>query len=277
VKRIGQILLGILVVLVLLVGGVLGWAYYDMNTGGSEALTNTTIEGDGVTLNAYLAEPSGEGPHPAVIMIHEWWGLREGITQKADALAEQGYVVLAVDAFRGQQASSVPGALVLNLSYDQALIDADMDTYLDFLTGRDDVDASRVGIMGYCFGGRQATMAAVRQPAAFAAVLNYYGGSTPNTVEALEPLRGQDVMVLGVFGEEDTSIPLEEVDTFEASLQELDIEHEITVYEGVGHAFVTEDSINETDTAAAQAWQQGVTFLDTHLTADAESDTDTTS
>jgi carboxymethylenebutenolidase len=252
-------------VVLLLVIGVVGWALYDINAGlAATDLTNTTVNGpDGLTLNAYLAEPEGEGPFPAVLMIHEWWGIREEITVKADALAEAGYVVLAVDAYRGRVATGVPGALLNTLNYPQDRIDADLAAFHAHLTGLPNVDPDAVAVMGFCFGGRQSVLFAVNNPGNVAAVLTYYGGGQPSTTDELAPLAGEDVNVLGVFGAEDATIPLEAVDQFEASLNELGVPVEVTVYDGVGHAFVKE---LEGDSASAQAWQQGLAFLAETLT-----------
>lgn len=269
-KRVRQILIALLVIVGLLIGGVIGWGVYDLNTGDSLDIANMRTENsDGEFLNAYLATPDGNGPFPAVMMIHEWWGLREDITTKADRLAEQGYVVLAVDAYRGTVADSVPGALFLNLTYDQALIDADMTTFYEYLAARGDVDTSRIAVLGYCFGGRQAVRFGINHPQDVAAVLTYYGGGQANTVEQLQPLAGEDVAVLGVFGEEDGSIPQSDVEQFESALAELDVPHQITVYPGVGHAFVTPDAIDTPDSAAAQAWQEGLDFLQEQFAAPA--------
>lgn len=262
-QRVSRIIFGLIVVLAFAIGAVIGWTVYDLNTDNSANVANMRTENsDGEFLNAYLALPDGNGPFPAVMLIHEWWGLREDITVKADRLAEQGYVVLAVDAYRGTTADTVPGALFLNLTYDQALIDADMTTFYEFLAARGDVDTSRLAVLGYCFGGRQAVRYGTNNPADVAAILTYYGGGQINTVDGLQPLADEDVAVLGVFGEEDNSIPPEDVEQFESALTELDIPHQITVYPGVGHAFVTPDALDDAGSAAAQAWQEGLDFLE---------------
>ena len=96
---IKRILLGVLGLIGLLVVVVVGIVVVDANFGDKVTNhTNITYPGEGgVTLNGYLAEPEGEGTYPGILLIHEWWGLNEGITTLADVLAAEGYMVLAVD------------------------------------------------------------------------------------------------------------------------------------------------------------------------------------
>ncbi|MEO0563342.1 MAG: dienelactone hydrolase family protein, partial [Chloroflexota bacterium] len=164
-------------------------------------------------------------------------------------------------------ATSVPGALFNTITYPQEQIDADMAVFYDYLTGLDNVDPTRVGVMGFCFGGYQSVVFAVNNPSATRAVLTYYGGRQPRTEETLEPLVGEDVAVLGVFGAEDASIPLSDVESFENALNSLGVAAEVEVYEGVGHAFVTE---LEGDSTSAQAWARGIAFLNAQLGETAE-------
>jgi carboxymethylenebutenolidase len=195
-------------------------------------------------------------------MIHEWWGLREDILEKADDLAGRGYVVLAVDAFRGQVASSVPGAIYMNLTYPQSTIDSDLDASFDYLVSLDNVDAERVAVMGFCFGGRQSMLFGIRRPDELKAILTYYGGSQPITEDELRPLASSDVAVLGIFGQLDETIPIEEVSELGKSLQTLDVPVEITIYEAVGHAFVKDI---ENPGASRDAWRAGVRFLNQNV------------
>jgi len=82
---------------------------------------------DGVTLHGYLALPPGSGQHPAVLMIHEWWGLNRDITLLADALAKEGYLVLAPDAFRGSVATTPEQAMKQVTGTPREQVAADLD------------------------------------------------------------------------------------------------------------------------------------------------------
>jgi carboxymethylenebutenolidase len=258
-KRIGLGLLALLAGLVLVVAGLI--AYDGVFGRDVTAVTNTTYPGpDGQTLHGYLAQPDTPGPHPGVLLIHEWWGLNEEITALADELASAGYVVLAPDSYRGQTTSLIPRAIWLVTTTPQPQIAADIDSALAHLRQLDAVDSDRVGSVGFCFGGRQSLWLGLRQPDLLAATVLFYGG--PETeIEALRPLSQP---VLGTFGREDSSIPLANVEAFERSLQQLGVAHTVTIYDDVGHAFLNSENIHTPGQARA-AWKQMIDFLSTHL------------
>ena len=258
-KRIGLGLLALLLGLVLVVAGLIA---YDTVFGRDvTAVTNITYPGpDGQTLHGYLAQPVTPGPHPGVLLIHEWWGLNEEITALADELAREGYVVLAPDSYRGRTTSLIPRAIWLVTTTPQPQIAADTDSALAHLRQLDAVDAARVGSVGFCFGGRQSLWLGLRQPDLLAATVLFYGG--PETeVEALRPLSQP---VLGIFGREDSSIPIANVEAFERSLQQLGHPHTVTIYDDAGHAFLNSENVH-TPGPARDAWRQMLAFLNDHL------------
>ena len=262
-QGLGVLLLAVVLVLM----GIVGYALYDINAGFSATdLTNVTVPAAGGerTLNAYLAQPEGDGTYPGVIMIHEWSGIREDMVEKADTLADEGFVVLAVDLYRGDVSTSFIGSLLNSATYPQDKIDADMLVFYDYLTGLEQVDTERIGVMGYCYGGMQTMIFAVENPDAVQVAMNYYGIRQPYSAAELEPMGAADVAVLGVFGAEDDIISAEDITQLDDALTQADVTHEITVYDGVGHAFVRALA---GDSASAQAWGEGVDFLKTHLAA----------
>ena len=256
-KRVLGGILGLILLVVLLFAGVIVFdAAFGMETA---EYTNITYSGeDGKDLIGYLAQPESPGPHPGVLLIHEWWGLNEGITILADALAAEGYVVLAPDAYRGRVTAQFPRALWLRLTTPEAQVFSDIDAALAYLMSLDNVDTTRLASMGFCFGGGHSLQLGMRQSENLALTILYYGAVVTEP-DLLRPLTdGQPV--LGVFGEEDQSIPVADVLEFEAALNTLAIPNEITIYEGVGHAFLTEENYNEPGTAG-EAWQQTLRFL----------------
>ena len=260
-KRALWALLGLFVLMIALLAGSIAFdAWFGRS---STEFTNVSFPGqDGATLYGYLALPDGPGPHPAVLLIHEWWGLNEGMPVLADALAAEGYVVLAADAYRGALTAQVPRALWLRLTIPEEQVRADLDDALDYLLAQDEVDPERVATMGFCFGGGESLQLGLRQSERLAVTVLYYG-SVVTDIEALRPLRDQQG-VLGIFGEEDQQIFVEDVLEFETALNSLEIANEVTIYEGVGHAFLNEDNFDQPG-SAGDAWQQTLDFLATNL------------
>jgi carboxymethylenebutenolidase len=263
-KWIRRILLGLLALVglfILLIGGIF---VFDRLFGPETSdFTNTTYtDASGQELLGYLAEPEGPGPHPAVLLIHEWWGLNEGITILADALAEEGYLVFAPDAYRGRVSNQIPGALYLRLSTPEEQVKADLDAALDHMLSLPNVDSSRVATMGFCFGGGHSLMLGLRSTENIPLTIIYYGDVITDA-NLLEPLMDSQG-VLGVFAEEDQQIFVEDVLEFESALNTLDIPNEITIYPDVGHAFITEENFDEPGTAG-EAWQQAVDFLNANF------------
>lgn len=259
-----RVVLTILAVALIAVIVVAGFIAYDATFGEtSTGVANVTYSGSGeMTLHGYLVEPAAAGPQAAVLLIHEWWGLNEDIVRLADALAAEGYVVLAPDAYRGKVTSQVPRALWLRLTTPQEQIAADLNSALTYLRNLESVDASRVAVWGFCFGGDQALQLALRRPEQVSATIIYYG-SLVTEEEALRPLTAAQP-VLGIFGAEDAQIPVSEVRAFETALNNLGVENEITVYEGVGHAFLGSENYQEPG-PPVEAWQQTIAFLNDNL------------
>lgn len=262
-KRILFAFLAFLLVIILLFAGTI---IFDSLFGRDTAdFANVTYEdAAGETLYGYLAEPEGPGPHPGILLIHEWWGLNEGITILADALAEEGYLVFAADGYGGNVTATIPRALWLRLTTQEAQVKADIDSGLAYLRGLENVDTDRVASMGFCFGGGHSLQLGLRQSENLALTIIYYGAVVTDP-DLLRPLtEGQPV--LGIFAEEDNTIFPEEVLEFEAALNSLDIENEITIYPGVGHAFLTEENYNQPG-PAGDAWAQTIAFLAENLQA----------
>lgn len=260
-----RIVLGLLGALLVLVVILVASVFVDGALGGERiaALTNTTIPGINgqPDVRAYVARPQGAGPFPAVIMIHEFYGLNESIVDKADGLAEEGYIVVAPDTFRGSTTSWIPRAIYQVITTDPAQVNLDLDSVRAWLDREPAVDSTRVGIAGFCYGGRASLAYSLHNPAGIAATVVFYG-SPETDPQILATLNGP---VLGIFGGADTSIPLADVAAFEAGLNEAGIANQISVYEGQPHAFVTDIASIRMGGVQAQAWQEMLDFLDANL------------
>jgi carboxymethylenebutenolidase len=221
-----------------------------------EALTNTQI-GD---VQAFVAKPSGIGPFPAVVMVHEFWGLRQEIVDKAKLLAKEGYVVIAPDTYRNQRTDWIPRAIYLSASTPKDRVNTDMGAVFSWLEVQANVDPKRIAVMGFCYGGTVALNFSLSNLRVAATAVFY--GQLVTDAEILKRLPGP---VLGVFGGADVSIPLEKVRAFEAGLKAANISHEVKVYDGMGHAFVQGVAEIEAGGPQGQAWTQLKAFLNRSL------------
>lgn len=207
--------------------------------------------------NGYLVHPAGNNL-PAVVVIHEWWGLNQHIKDAADRLAAEGYVVLAVDLY-GEVATVPERARELSGSVrsnpDEAI--NNLNAAVEYVSSLPNVDSSRVASLGWCFGGGQSMQLALNTERPLAATIIYYG----TLVTDAEQLSAIKWPVLGVFGSADQSIPVETVNQFEAALDVNDITNEIYIYEGVGHAFANPSGDNYAPEETADAWEKTLAFL----------------
>lgn len=196
---------------------------------GQQAVTFPSGQSAGQGL-LYL--PQGEGRHPALVVIHEWWGLNDWIKQEAQRYAAMGYVVLAVDLYHGKIAdtSDMAHELSRGLPQDQGV--RDLTAAVKYLESREDVKRRRIGAVGWCMGGGYALQLAMASPQLRAVAVNYGSLATDRA-----SLRRIHAAVLGNFGGLDRGIPPESVHAFELTMQGLGKPANIRIYPDAGHAF----------------------------------------
>jgi carboxymethylenebutenolidase len=209
------------------------------------------------TVNGVLYTPVGKGPFPALIVIHEYWGLNDWVKEQAGKLADQGYVALAIDLYRGKVADNPDLAheLMRGVPDDRAL--RDLRAAYNFLAAQRNVKKDRIGSIGWCMGGGYSLDVALAEPQLAAAVINYGRLAT-------EPsdLKKINAPILGLFGGQDRGITPDDVKKFQQSMEQLGKKVEVKIYPDAGHAF--ENPNNKTGyrpEAAADAWQRTVSFL----------------
>jgi carboxymethylenebutenolidase len=206
--------------------------------------------------NGFYAKPSVEGSYPGVILIHEWWGLNDNIKDMAELLASDGYIVLAVDLYEGKVAQNQDEARQLTSSLNQTRAVENMKAAVEYLREQ---GASKVGSLGWCFGGGQSLQLALND--GIDATIIYYG----RLVDDEDQLSKITWPVLGIFGDKDTSILVDSVNAFDAALDKLNIENEIYIYPNVGHAFANPSGMNYAPEETKDAWEKTLAFLERHL------------
>ena len=205
----------------------------------------------------FYASPVETGEYPGIVMIHEWWGLNDTIKDMAKMLSSQGYRVLAVDLYNGEIAADSTRARELATSLDQELALENMQAAIVYLKNQ---GSTKLASLGWCFGGGQSMQLAVEDEVLDATVI-YYG----TLVTDQEQLSTVTWPVLGIFGAEDTSIPVETVNEFDAALGTLNIVHEVYIYPGVGHAFANPSGQNYAPDETKDAWGKTLAFLEKYL------------
>jgi len=229
-------------------------ALHELREGAAPALRGEMIELAGGV--AYLSRPEGEGPHPGILVIQEWWGLNDHMKHWTDRLAADGYLALAVDLYDGVVASTPDEAMAAMQKVDEERAHAILRAGLDRL---DELGAGKLGCIGWCFGGGWSLQTALANPDVAACVI-YYG----RLVEDVEALRKLGGPVCGIFGKKDQGIPPETVDRFDAALGKAGIEHEIWRYDAE-HAFANPSSARYDEKSAGAAWDKARAFLAKNL------------
>ena len=203
-------------------------------------------------MNCKLARPAGD-IHGGIILIHEWWGLNEQMQSVAAALAEEGYLTLAVDLF-GRVATSVEEAKANTQSVDAAKAVTQLQAAKDMLAK----ETSKIATMGFCFGGGWSLEASLAMPVD--ATVIYYGRCNKSADE-LAALKGP---ILGHFGNLDKFINTDMVDGFEKAMAEAGKQAEIYRYDA-DHAFANPTTARYEEGAAKLSYERTLAFLKANL------------
>ena len=220
-----------------------------------------TYKSGNETVSGMLYLPAGKGPFPALVVVHEWYGLNDWVKEQASKLADQGYVALAIDLYRGKVASTPDEAHELMRGVPQDRAAQDLLAASSFLRSQKNVDPARVGTIGWCMGGGYAFDLAASDPKLKAAVINYgHLASTPTTVKKI------NAAVLGIFGGQDRGIPVSGVREFEDQMKQQGKKIEIVVFDDAGHGFENPNNKGTYRAEDAQkAWSKTVEFLGQNL------------
>jgi carboxymethylenebutenolidase len=232
------------------------------------AISSSTVQiktPDG-TMSGFLARPSAEGKYPTVLVIMEAFGLNSHIRDVASRLAAEGYVALAPDMYYRQPNAVVgydelPEAIRLMTTLRDDAIVSDVSAAVTFLEAQPFVRADRIGITGFCMGGRISFLSACAIPALKAAA-PFYGGGIGGLLDRAGDIR---CPMLLFFGDQDPFIPNEEVARITSTLRDLKKDAEVKVYPGAPHGFFCNERDSYRPDAAADAWTRLTAFLASHL------------
>ncbi|CAN5188427.1 dienelactone hydrolase family protein [soil metagenome] len=222
---------------------------------------NVEFPSNSHTAHGYLALPES-GPGPGLIVIQEWWGLTDHITDVCNRFAQQGYVVLAPDLYGGATTHDADEAGEMMAKLPEADAARDLCGAVDYLLGHDAVTGDKVGTVGFCMGGGFVIQLAAQQGDRIGAAVPYYGvlQSQPDFGAITAP-------VLGHYAETDDFAPAEKALAMGRAIREAGGQAAINVYGGTNHAFFNDQNVlgtYEAD-AAAVSWARTLSFLATSL------------
>ena len=186
------------------------------------------------TVSGVLFTPATKGGAklPAIVVIHEWYGLNDWAKQQAEELASQGYETLAVDLYRGKVAKTRDEAheLMNGLPHDRAV--RDLSAAVAYLKSQPNVDSNKIGAIGWCMGGTYSAQLAVAEPTLAADVVNY--GWLPESDAEAKAVKAK---MLGNFGGKDQGITAESIHKFEEQMKANGNPVDFKIYPDAGHGF----------------------------------------
>jgi carboxymethylenebutenolidase len=227
------------------------------------SVTGTTVmygTVDGKMIHGYLSKPAVvTRGGPAIIMVHEWWGLNDNIKAVADRYAGEGFTVLAVDLF-GRVATTPDTAMVL---YQTAMKNVpagerNLAAAIAYLKAG---GASSIGSVGYCFGGHWSLRTGLVGSSEIKAVVMYYGAPITDAAQ----LTRLTAPVLGLYGGLDKGIPVDSVRAMERTMKSAGRSVNINVYADANHGFANPSGQAYNAAAATDAWEKSLAFFKANL------------
>lgn len=226
------------------------------------------------TMEGYLTQPEAAGRHPAVVVIQEIWGVNSHIQSVVDRLPSQGYVGLAPSMFHreGPMTTGLHEEMDTAIARMRRCTDAnilsDVGAAVDYIKAQSFVQSDKIGIVGFCYGGRVSYLASCNISDLSASVVFYGGGigaALGDGPSPLEQTANIGCPMLGLFGEEDANPAPEDVANFDAELTKNGKTHEFHSYAGAGHGFHCEARASYRPEAATDAWAKAIAWFDKYL------------
>jgi carboxymethylenebutenolidase len=245
----------------------------------SENITIKTSKGD---VPGYYVSPEGEGKFPALLLIHEIWGLNDHIKDVANRLASEGYAVLAPDLISHTGVTEkIDQSIMSELANPETRDEAQkkmreamapvhspefgketivrLQDCFEYLLNKEGV-SEKIGVLGFCFGGTYAWELAVSHPSLAAAIAFY--GHAPIDEKELQKIT---CPVLAFYGEQDINL-IQDVPKIEEIMDRLEKDFDFIIYPNTGHAFFNDTNPARYNEAAAQdSWAKTIAFLKQHM------------
>jgi carboxymethylenebutenolidase len=223
---------------------------------------------DESTMPLYVSVPARGGPVPGIVVVHGQSGLENFIKETIHMLALQGYAAVAPNLYHRDGPDCKDDNPTRKARVRDATIVKDISAALEFLKNHPEVDGARLGIVGFCMGGRIVYLMSAASRDLKAAVM-FYGGSTMASLgdgpSPFDRTREISCPIQGHFGADDQNPSPEDMRKLDAELARWDKIHEFHTYAGAAHAFANAGSANYRPHAAALAWPKAMEFFSRHL------------
>jgi carboxymethylenebutenolidase len=224
---------------------------------------------DGQPMRIYTSVPAGAGARPAVVVIQHQGGVDEFVEEMTERVASAGFVGAAPDLYHRDGPDCRDDGPTRRARLVDVNVVKDVNATVEFLRRHAAVDARRLGIVGFCMGGRVAYLMAAAQPA-FRAAVDYYGGnimvpwgSGPAPFERTGEIQ---CPLIGFFGEEDANPSPADMRKLDAELTRCGKPHEFYSYPGANHAFMNRRGARYHAQADRDSWPKALAFFEKHLT-----------
>ena len=236
------------------------------------------VQNGDLAIDAYLAQPTGEGTYAGIVVVQEIVGVNDHIRDVTERIAKAGYVAIAPAIYQRQapgfETGYAPEDIRIGKQYKAQTkadeLKSDIKATLDYLKQLPSVNKQGFGCIGFCFGGHvvylAATLEDIKATASFygAGIANWSPGDGAPTITQTPEIKGT---IYAFFGNEDASIPSEQVDQIEAALKNHQLSHRIFRYDGAEHGFFCDRRSSYNREAATDAWKQVQQLFQTQLQA----------
>lgn len=227
---------------------------------------DVTYKSGNDTVHGIVYTPAGKGPFPGIVVIHEWWGLNDWVKEQASKLADQGYVTLAIDLYRGKVATTPNEAHEFMGGVPPDRASRDLEAAFNFLQSQSNVKKDRIGAIGWCMGGGYSLGLALQEPRLAADVINYGVYDYASLAKDQAAIKKINAPIVGFFGAQDRGIPTDDLRKFWEQMKSQKKVAVFSIYPDAGHAFENpnnKDGYRPKD--AEDAWKKTVAFFEATL------------
>jgi len=229
-----------------------------------------TVSVDGADMRVYVSTPDGAGPFPGVVAVQHAGGVDDFVRGMCDRFAAEGFAAVSPDLYHREEPGSADDPMTRMGRLRDVTVTADVNAAVEHAQSLPEIDGGRLGVTGYCMGGRVAYMMAAKSDAFKAAVDCWGGNGMISWGDGPAPfdLTGDiSCPVLGLFGEDDQHPSPAEVAKIDAEMTRFGVEHEFHSYAGAGHGFMNEGRPSYREEASRDAWRRTITWFNRYLQA----------